>query len=137
MPVVTAHLLVAGVVLVTVPVLLVAPPAAVLTAPLLLVVSYVLYGLPFVIVVERRRFRPTLARTLQLARSGGVYARFAVAHLVAGAAVSVPVSSLIRGGLPGVAVAVAATAPVGVFVAAYGVVVFRELARDAASSTAV
>lgn len=136
-PVVAARLLVAGIVLVVISVLLVAPPAAVLIAPLLLVVSYVLYGLPFVIVVEGRRFRSALTRTLQLARSGGVYARFAVAHLVAGAVVSVPVSSLIRGGLPGVAVAVVVTAPVGVFVAAYGVVVFRELARDAASSTAV
>ena len=134
-PVVAARLLVAGIVFVTFPVLLVVPAVALLIAPLLLVVTYVVYGLPFVIVVERRQFRSALDRTLQLARGGGDYARFAVAHLVAGAAVSVPVSSLIRGGLPGVAVALALTAPVGLFVAAYGVLVFRELGGDPSPPT--
>lgn len=127
-PVTLARLLRAGLVLVVAPFVLAAPPLAVVAVPLLLAASYALYGLPFVIVVEDRRFRPALARTLRLARRGGASLRFAVAHVLAGAAVSLPVSVLIRGGLPGVLAAVAVTAPVAAFVAAYGVCLFRDLA---------
>lgn len=126
-PVTLARLLRASLILLAAPFVLAAPLLGVVIVPLLLLASYALYGLPFVIVVEERAFRPALSRTLVLARDGGVYLRFAVAHVLAGAAVSLPVSVLIRGGLPGVFVAVAVTAPVGAFVAAYGVLLFREL----------
>ncbi len=129
LPVVAAQLLRAGVVLAVLPVVLVAPTAAVIVFPIVFVVSYALYGLPFVIVVEARGFRSALDRTLQLAGSGGNYPRFAITHVLAGAAVSLPVSSLIRGGVTGVTVAVALTAPVGALVAAYGVLVFRDTAE--------
>ncbi len=128
-PVVAARLLRAGVPLVLISVVAVVPATAVVAFPAVFLVGYALYGLPFVVVVEGRGLRSAVNHTLQRARSGGSYLRFVVAHLVAGAFVSVPVSALVRTGVPGVLAAVALTAPLSVFVAAYGVLVFRDTTR--------
>lgn len=126
-PIVLARLFLAGVVFAARPVFAAASWLAVLAAPTVVVVSYALYGLPFVVVTEQRGLSSALRRTLALAVHSHDYLWFALGHLAVGAVVSLPLSALARSGVSGVLVALVVTAPVGVLVAAYGVVVFRNL----------
>ena len=71
---------------------------------------------------------PALERTVGHATDGGAYATFGFAHLFAGAVASFFLSGLARnGGLPGILFGAAVVAVPAVFVAAYGVLVFRDL----------
>lgn len=119
------NLLRAVVVFVAAPLLLVFPPLAVVVS---LGVTYLIYGLPFEIVVSDAAFGTALGQTVSHALDGGEYAFFGGVHLVAGAVASVLFSSLVRGGgLLSILVGAAIVAVPAVFVAAYGLLVFREL----------
>lgn len=126
-----------GVNLVRAAVVLVALPFAVL-GPLVVVgfllvvvLSYLTYGLPFVVVTRDVGVLSALDRTVDLATGGGDYARFGFAHLLAGAAASLVLSVLVRnGGIPGILLGAAAVALPAVFVAAYGLILFRDLGDD-------
>lgn len=115
-----------AVVLVAAP-LLVLPPLAV---AVVLVLTYLVYGLPFEIVARDAALGTALRATVAHARDGGAYAGFGVAHLVCGGAASLAITGLVRnGGLPGVLLGAAVVAVPSVFVAVYGLLVFRELPR--------
>lgn len=91
-------------------------------------VSYGCYGWPYVVVVRDESALDALGITLALARNGGAYLAFAVAHVVGAAIVSLPVSLLVRnGGLIGILLAAGVTALPALFAAAYGVLLFRGL----------
>lgn len=120
-----------GVNLVRFAVVLLALPFVVL-GPLVLVavvaLSYLVYGLPFVVVVEDRGVVDALSRTGDLALSGGRYAAFGFTHLAVGAVASVVLTLLVRTlGLVAVVPAALLVAAPAVFVATYGLLVFRDL----------
>ncbi|MFB6087362.1 MAG: hypothetical protein ABEJ85_02480 [Haloarculaceae archaeon] len=105
--------------------LFVVPPLALLA---ILVLSYLVYGLPFVIVVHDADFVPALRRTIGHATDGGLYASYGFGHLLAGAVASVVLSTLtLTAGLPGILLGVVIVAVPAVFVACAGLLVFREL----------
>lgn len=118
------NLLRAAIVFAAVP-LLVVPPLAIVV---LLAAMYLLYGLPFEIVVRDDSFTSALDTTVSHALDGGSYVAFGGAHLVAGAVASVVLSLLVRnGGLAGILVGALVVAVPAVFVANYGLLVFHEL----------
>lgn len=122
--IVGVNLVRAAVVLVAFPFLILPP----LALALVVVLSYLTYGLPFVVVTRDDALGTALGRTVDLATDGGAYAAFGVGHLLAGAVASVGLSVLARnGGLPGIVVGAAVVAVPAVFVAAYGLLVFRDL----------
>jgi hypothetical protein len=117
----------AAVVLVALP-FVVLGPLLVVGFLLVVVLSYLTYGLPFVVVVGDVGLGDALGRTIGLATDGGTYAQFGFAHLLAGAAASLVLSVLVRnGGIPGIVLGAAVVAVPAVFVATYGLFVFRDL----------
>jgi hypothetical protein len=106
----------------------VVPPLIVIALVAVIVLGYLTYGLPFVVVTQEVGVVTALGRTVDHATGSGGYARFGFAHLLAGAVASVPLSILARnGGIPGILVGAAIVAVPAVFVAAYGLFVFRDL----------
>jgi hypothetical protein len=117
----------AAVVLVAVP-FVVVPPLFVLALVAVIVLSYLTYGLPFVVVTQDTGVVTALGRTVSLATDGGAYARFGFGHLVVGALASVVFSVLARNaGVLGILVGAAVVAVPAVFVASYGLFVFRDV----------
>lgn len=103
-----------------------------------LAVGYLLYGWPFVVVVRDESLTDTLGVTLGLATEAGAYLRFGLGHAVAGAVLSVPLTWLVRnGGMTGVLLGSLLVAVPSLFVASYGLVLFRELARPGAAPSGV
>lgn len=101
------------------------PPLAIVVV---IAVTYLIYGLPFVIVVTDEDFETSLRTTIDQALSGGRYAGFGVAHLLGGAVLSLFLTTLVRnGGLFGILVGTAVVAVPAVFVGAFGLLLFREL----------
>jgi len=112
-------------------------PLVVVGFLLVVVLSYLTYGLPFVIVVGDTSLGDALGRTVDLATDGGAYARFGFAHLLAGALASLVLSVLVRnGGIPGIVLGAAVVAVPAVFVAAYGLLVFRGLGVSGSTDSA-
>jgi len=106
----------------------VVPPLILFALVIVVVLGYLTYGLPFVVVTQDMGVVAALERTVGHATDGGSYAAFGFGHLVAGAVASLGLSVLARnGGLPGIVVGAAVVAVPAVFVAAYGVVLFRDL----------
>ncbi|MGM0590015.1 MAG: hypothetical protein ACQETI_00055 [Halobacteriota archaeon] len=104
--------------------LLVFPPLALMVV---VVLSYLVYGLPFVVVVNDVGVRTALDETVRRALDGGAYAEFGIAHLAVGAAASFFMTSLVRNnGLVGVMAGTLLVAGPSVFVATYGLLTFRE-----------
>ncbi|MEF8851753.1 MAG: hypothetical protein V5A28_04925 [Haloarculaceae archaeon] len=65
---------------------------------------------------------------VERATDGGAYARFGLGHLLTGVVASLGLSLLARnGGVPGITLGAAVVALPAVFVASYGVVLFRDL----------
>jgi hypothetical protein len=117
-----------GAVLVAVP-LFVVPPLALAAV---LVLTYLLYGLSFVIVVEDVGLGAGLSTCVGHALAGGSYASFGLAHLLLGAVASLVMSALVLNtGLLGILLGTGIAAVPAVFVASYGLLVFRELASGA------
>jgi hypothetical protein len=117
------NLIRAGIVLAVFP-LLFLPPLAFVAV---LALSYLTYGLPFVVVAGDVTVRTALGVTWVLALDGGSYASFGVAHLVCGAAVSLVLTWAVRNvGVPGILVGTVLTAMPAVFVAAYGLLLVRD-----------
>ncbi|ELZ29706.1 hypothetical protein C475_02126 [Halosimplex carlsbadense 2-9-1] len=112
-----------GVVLVAIP-FLILPPVGLLVV---LALSYLVYGLPFAVVVADADLGTALDETVERAKAGGEYAEFGVAHLVAGAAGSFVLSGAVRTlGPVGVVFGTAVVAVPAVIVAAYGLLLFRD-----------
>lgn len=108
--------------------LLVFPPLAVAVVALL---SYLLYGLPFEVVVRDASLAGALGATLADALDGGRYALFGVLHLGGGAMLSVVLTGLVRNaGLPGVLLGAALVALPATFVAVYGLLIFRDIEAE-------
>jgi len=119
-----------AVVLVALP-FVVVPPLLVLALVAVVVLSYLTYGLPFVVVTQETGVVTALGRTVDYATDGGSYARFGFGHLVAGAVASLVLSVLARNaGVLGILVGAAIVAVPAVFVASYGLFVFRDLGGE-------
>lgn len=117
-----------GTVLVALP-FFVVPPLALLVV---IVLSYLVYGLSFVIVVEDAGLGAGLSTCVGYALSGGRYAAFGLAHLLLGAVASFVMSALVLNtGLIGIFLGTAIVAVPAVFVATYGLLVFQGLASGA------
>ncbi|WP_327053884.1 hypothetical protein [Halomicrococcus gelatinilyticus] len=102
---------------------LVFPPLAL---AVVVVLSYLVYGLPFELVVSDAPLGAALASTVERALDGGAYASFGFAHLLAGSVASFFVTGLVRNtGVLGVVLGAAIVAVPAVFVATYGLLVFR------------
>ncbi|MFB6154651.1 MAG: hypothetical protein ABEJ22_02075 [Haloferacaceae archaeon] len=123
-PIVGVNLVRFAVVLVALP-FLVVPPLALLVVVAL---SYLVYGLPFAVVVRGAGVRDALDSTVSHAFDGGPYASFGFAHLLVGAVGSFFLTSLVRNApLVGVPVGTLVVAVPAVFVATYGLLLFRDL----------
>lgn len=117
-----------GVVLAALPLLMVPPLAVVVVLGL----SYLLYGLPFEVVARDAGIRAALEATVERALDGGDYAAFGAAHLLVGAVASLALTGLVRNtGILGVLLGTALVCVPAVFVAAYGLLLFREDAPGA------
>jgi len=118
-----ANLIRFGVVVVAIP-FLILPPIGLLVVVAL---SYLVYGLPFAVVVDDADLGTALGETVERAKAGGAYAEFGLAHLVAGAAGSFVLSGAVRNlGPAGVVFGTAVVAVPAVIVAAYGLLLFRD-----------
>jgi len=119
-----------AVVLVALP-FVVVPPLIVIALVAVIVLGYLTYGLPFVVVTHDAGVLTALGRTVDHATDGGSYASFGFIHLVAGAVASIGLSILARnGGIPGILVGAAVVAVPAVFVASYGLFVFRDIGGE-------
>lgn len=120
-----ANLITMLVVFVALP-LLFFPPLAIVVA---LVLSYLVYGLPFVVVVEDMAVLDALGETIRLATTGGRYLEYAVGYLVVGTVASFVLTAIVYNlGLLGVLLGAVVVAVPALFLAAVGVLVFRDLA---------
>lgn len=109
------------------PIALIAPPLLVLGIPLVLVLGYVFYAAPFLLVVADAGVLEAFRRSYAFAVAGGAYFRFAVGHVVAAAIVSLVLSALLNGGIGGFAVALLVASPVGLVLTAATVSLCQEL----------
>jgi hypothetical protein len=99
------------------------PPLAVVV---MVTVSYLVYGLPFELVVHDAPLGTALESTVSRALDGGDYASFGVAHLLAGGVASIFVTGFVRNaGVLGILAGAALVAVPAVFVTTYGLLVFR------------
>jgi len=92
--------------------------------------EYLVYGLPFVVVVERVGVVEGLSQTTSYALSASPeYVGFGVAYLIVGAVTSFVLTGFVYGtGIVGILVGSVLVAVPAVFVVAYGLLVFRALA---------
>ena len=103
---------------------LVFPPLAL---AVVVVLSYLVYGLPFELVVSDAPLGAALASTVERALDGGGYASFGFAHLLVGSVASFFLTGFVRNtGIFGVVLGAAIVAVPAVFVATYGLLVFRD-----------
>lgn len=90
---------------------------------------YLIYGLPFEIVVRDVGVVEALESTASTALDGGAYAGFGIAHLVGGAAGSILLTAIVRNaGMVGIIAGIALVSVPALYVAIYGLLVFRDLA---------
>ncbi|WP_459191224.1 hypothetical protein [Halosimplex sp. J119] len=117
-----------AVVLAALPVI-VLPPLAILVV---VVLTYLVYGLPFAVVVGDRDLSTALDSTIEFAKSGNEYASFGLTHLVAGAVGSYVLSGAVRNlGAFGILFGTAVVAVPALIVSTYGLLLFREFDPDA------
>ncbi|WP_435319808.1 hypothetical protein [Haloarchaeobius sp. TZWSO28] len=87
----------------------------ILAIPFLLVLAYLFYAAPYLVVVEDRGAVDALRRSYGLARQGGEYLSFAFQYLLFTAAVSFPLSVVVYNtGIVGLVVGLLATTPLAV-----------------------
>lgn len=116
-----------AVVLAAAPFLLLGPLAVLVV----LVLTYLVYGLPFAVVVRDADLGTALDETVERAKAGGEYATFGLTHLVAGAVGSFVLSGAVRNlGPVGVVFGTAVVAVPAVIVAAYGLLLFGDFERS-------
>lgn len=134
------HLVVFGAFLAVVPVLLlvsVDPRLFLLALPLVLVLGYLFYAAPFLLVVADIGVLEAFRRSYGYALEGGAYFWFALGHVVAAAVVSAVLSALVSAGGPGVVLALVVVVPFSLVLTAATVSLCQELvARDGGSTGA-
>ncbi|WP_255149535.1 hypothetical protein [Halorarius halobius] len=115
---------------------LLAGMGAVVAAVLVLVVlAYLFYTAPYLVVVDDQRLVPALRRAASLATNDARVVGFFLAYLVVSAVVSVPVSSVAFAAPPvGVAVAVLVTAPLSLLLNVATLLFVRDLTAGGQSS---
>ncbi|ARS91757.1 hypothetical protein B1756_08785 [Natrarchaeobaculum aegyptiacum] len=96
--------------------------------PLILLVGYLFYAAPFLIVVDDASLPASLRRSYAFAVGGGAYLAFAVWHLLFAAVASLPLSLVVSlGGAVGLAIAAPVAAVVGLLLTAATVSLVQEL----------
>lgn len=126
--IVGVNLLRVAVTLLATPIVLVSP---VIGFPVLIVLTYLLYGHAFAIVAHDVSFAEGLETTVDYATDGGDYAAFGIAHLVFGGVASLFLTEIVLNtGVAGVAVGTLLVAVPAFAVATYGVVLFRDLGNQ-------
>jgi hypothetical protein len=116
-----------AVVLAAAPFLLLGPLAVLVVVAL----SYLVYGLPFAVVVGDADLGTALGETVERATAGGEYAAFGLTHLAIGAVGSFVLSGAVRNlGPVGILFGTAVVAVPAVIVAVYGLLLFRDFQRS-------
>lgn len=122
------NLLIIGGFAVLLPVLLVAPLLVLVAFPVMFVLAYIFYAVPFLFVVDDARFLEAFSRSYGLAIGSGAYFWFAVWYAVAAAVASLVVSMLVSiGGPIGLLLAIGLATPLGLVLTATTVSFLREL----------
>jgi len=135
LPLVAFEVLQLGVVLALVLVADVASPLLLVVLPVLLVVGYLFYGAPYLVVSADEGLVDALGHSYRLALGGGAYAGFFVALLVGGAVLSVVATAVVVNlGLAGVALGAVLAAPVAVAINAAAMALFVGLAGPATTA---
>ncbi|MFB6153984.1 MAG: hypothetical protein ABEJ27_07000 [Halodesulfurarchaeum sp.] len=126
------NLIRAAVVFLVLPLMFVPPLALVV----IIALTYLIYGLPFEVVVGENSVVEALDASVASALSGGAYAGFGAVHLLAGAVGSVVMTWIVRnGGVLGLLLGTAIVAVPATFVATYGLLVFRDLESSGSHRT--
>lgn len=104
------------------------PPLFVLVLPLFLLVGYLFFGAPYLVVAEERRLVDALARSYRFALAGGPYFAFAAGYLLIGTAVSVVATlAVVNLGVVGVLLGAVVAGPVGVVLGAATMAMIRDM----------
>lgn len=111
-----------------VPALVAGLAGLVVVFPLFLLVGYLFYAAPFLIVVDDATLLESLRRSSEFAVGGGAYLAFAVWHVLFAVVASVPLSFVVSlGGVVGLAIAAPVAAAVGLLLTAATVSLVQEL----------
>lgn len=131
LPLAAFELLSVAAVLALVPFASVGPLVLVVAIPAFLVLGYLFYGTPYLVVVADESLSRALAHSYALATDGGPYLGFFGRFLAGGAALSVVATAVVvNGGPVGVALGAVALAPVGVALTATTAALVLELVDE-------
>lgn len=130
------YLVVFGAFLALVPFVAVAPPLLVLAFPAVIVLGYLFYAAPFLIVVDDAGLVEAFRRSYGFAVGGGPYFGFALGHVLVAAGASVVLSIAVSVGPVGFVVALLAATPLGLVLTAATVSLVQELADGGRGATA-
>ncbi|ASJ03901.1 hypothetical protein A3L01_00395 [Thermococcus barossii] len=98
-----------------------------LAFPAFLIFLYAIYGVPFLISVQRLEFRDALAESIHLAKRGGEYLDYALKYLAIGALISLPLTLVVTNmGLPGLVIGLLLSAPFSLTLSTATVLFFYE-----------
>lgn len=115
---------------------LASPVLLAVVLPLLLVLAYLFYLLPYLVVVEDRSLLEAVDRSTSLASGGGEPLVFFVVYVLLSAAASVPLSLLANAGFAGVVLAAVLASGYGLVLTTFTVLFVRELVGETAASPA-
>ncbi|WP_436346587.1 hypothetical protein [Natronorubrum sp. FCH18a] len=111
-----------------VPFLVAAPLLVLFVIPLVIVLGYLFYAVPFLMVVDDAEFLEAFRRSAQFALEGGPYATFALGHVAVAVLVSIGLSMVVStGGIASVAIALVVAAPLAFVLTAATVSLVQEL----------
>ena len=123
--------LVTVVTLATASLVVIGPAALFILLPAYLVLGYLFYGTPYLVVIEGRSVADALAESYRRALRGGSYFSFGIGHLLAVTAVSIPATLFaVNLGLFGVLIGAMGLAPVALTFNAATVQFFTDVHHD-------
>ncbi|WP_254766412.1 hypothetical protein [Salinilacihabitans rarus] len=129
------YLVVFAAILALVPVLVVAPPLLVLALPAAVVLGYLFYAAPFLIVVDDAGVVESFRRSYGFAVEGGPYFRFALGHVLVAAGASIALSVAVSAGPAGFVLALLAATPLGLVLTAATVSLVQDLVDGGRGAT--
>ncbi|MDQ2050903.1 hypothetical protein RBH26_10455 [Natronolimnohabitans sp. A-GB9] len=129
------HLVVFGAFVAVVPFLVVAPPLLLLAVPVVIVLGYLFYAVPFLFVVADAGFLEAFRRSAEFGLDGGSYFWFALWHVVAAAGISIVLSVLVSAGAVGFLLALFVASPAALVLTATTVSFVQALTDDGGETT--
>ncbi len=122
-----------GAMFLALPILLIAPPLLLLAIPFIILIGYLFYAVPFLLVVADEGVLESFRRSYGFALSGGPYLSFALWHVVVTGICSLVLSVLASGGGVGVLIALLVVVPLSLVLTAATVSFCQELVDDDSS----